>query len=255
MMWQKYLEYWGIFAVQRPRMIFSGCSTIVLSPEWLQVSPHPPLSSCSSSGDGRKIRVKNGYHGSNWRWSSTHAHNQRYNKQLRMLSDTYGEDGVKEWETSKIEILFQVSSSPHHQSHQAGAQHMPNIEPVGWWTHKEWRFFPRFSQTRSKTRTTDSSSKVTALQLNHRCYQPSRCPVRNMNFRGQDFQPDIFASTELTWFFFPIKSLILKYRPASARRHMLPTIIREHMEEKRIAYGCMGNCTDEVLPSSSRRDV
>lgn len=53
-----------------------------------------------------------------------------------------GEDGVKEWETSKIEILFQVSSSPHHQSHQAGVQHMPNIEPVGWWTHKEWCFFP-----------------------------------------------------------------------------------------------------------------
>lgn len=45
-----YQGYQGILAMQRSKMIFSGHSCIVPSPEVLQDSPHLPLSGCSSDG-------------------------------------------------------------------------------------------------------------------------------------------------------------------------------------------------------------
>lgn len=58
--------------MQCPKMICSGHSCIVPSPEQLQVSPHLPLSGCSSD-DRRRREINNYYHSSNQWGPNTHA--------------------------------------------------------------------------------------------------------------------------------------------------------------------------------------
>lgn len=210
-----------ILVTQCSKMIFSGHSCIIPSPEWLQVSPDPPLGGCFSD-DGKRCNISNYYH-SNDPWG---PNAQTCNVHLRNLNSSGCLTNTGERQVQRVGVcqtrnfMSHLQPAPQHPSHQVGMQHTSNSVSGGWYTHQRGLCDLLTTSWRSHL-----YKWMVELKDQH-CYQPCCCSV---TFRGQCFQPGLFASTKLTQFFNPIKHLIFKYRSALARMHLLLTITREHM--------------------------